>query len=152
MWLFDQTGLCKQELITGSKLRAAIEATRGLSLRDRRYLLQLVNSHSDHLSAVNPKARIRWGKRWFARNCRTIFTWGDINRSPITQCFWSLSVTAGVAHRTSKRISTFRGSFGPCVGECGDCPTWGCLNQRITSTCAMEHMCKASAWYLGICI
>ncbi len=62
MWLFDQTGLRKQELITGSKLHSAIEAARGLSLRDRRYLLQLVNSHSDNLSAVNPKARIAWGQ------------------------------------------------------------------------------------------
>src|SRR3984893_1529357 len=62
MWLFDNTGLRKQELTTGSKLRSAIEATRGLSLHDRRYLLQLVNSNSDHLSAVNPKARIAWGK------------------------------------------------------------------------------------------
>ena len=62
MWLFDQTGLRKQELKTGSKLRSAIEAARGLSLRDRRYLLQLVNSNSDNLSAVNPKARIEWGR------------------------------------------------------------------------------------------
>jgi hypothetical protein len=62
MWLFDQTGLRKQELKTGSKLRSAIETARGVSLRDRRYLLQLVNSHSDHLSAVNPKARIEWGR------------------------------------------------------------------------------------------
>jgi hypothetical protein len=62
MWLFDQTGLRKQELKTGFKLRSAIEAARGLSLHQRRYLLQLVNFTSEDLSAANPKARIRWGK------------------------------------------------------------------------------------------
>jgi hypothetical protein len=62
MWLFDQTGLHTQELITGSKLRYAIEAARGLSLRERRLHLQLVNSSPAGLSAVNPKARIQWGK------------------------------------------------------------------------------------------
>jgi hypothetical protein len=62
MWLFDQTGLRKQELITGSQLRSAIEEARSISLRDRWYLLQLVNSNSDNLSAVNPKARIEWGR------------------------------------------------------------------------------------------
>src|ERR1700730_6973 len=59
---FDRTGLKKQELITGSKARSAIEAARGLSLRERRYLLQAVNSHRDYLSAVSPKGRIKWGR------------------------------------------------------------------------------------------
>jgi hypothetical protein len=62
MSLFDQTGLCKQELKTGRKLRSAIEAARGFSLRERRYLLRLVNFTSEDLRAANPKARIRWGK------------------------------------------------------------------------------------------
>jgi hypothetical protein len=62
MCLFDRTGLKKQELITGSKSRSAIEAARGLSLRERRYLLQAVNSHRDYLSAVSPKGRIKWGR------------------------------------------------------------------------------------------
>jgi hypothetical protein len=62
MSLFDRTGLQKQELITGSKSRSAIEAARGLSLRERRYLLQAVNSHPDNLTAVSPKGRIRWGR------------------------------------------------------------------------------------------
>jgi hypothetical protein len=62
MSLFHRTGLQKQELITGSKSRSAIEAARGLSLRERRYLLQAVNSHPDNLIAVSPKARIKWGR------------------------------------------------------------------------------------------
>jgi hypothetical protein len=62
MCLFDRTGLKKQELITGSKLRSAIEAARGLSLRERRYLLQAVNSHRDYLNPVSPKGRIKWGR------------------------------------------------------------------------------------------
>jgi hypothetical protein len=62
MCLFDRTGLKKQELITESKSRSAIEAARGLSLRERRYLLQAVNSHRDYLSAVSPKGRIKWGR------------------------------------------------------------------------------------------
>src|ERR1700730_18628164 len=62
MCLFDRTGLKKQELITGSKSRYAIEAARGLSLRERRYLLQAVNSNSDYLNAVSPKGRIKWGR------------------------------------------------------------------------------------------
>jgi hypothetical protein len=62
MCLFDRTGLKKQELITGSKVRSAIETARGLSLRERRYLLQAANSNPDYLSAVNPDARITWGK------------------------------------------------------------------------------------------
>ena len=62
MCLFDRTGLKKQELITGSKVGSAIEAARGLSLRERRYLLQAVNSHRDYLSAVSPKGRIKWGR------------------------------------------------------------------------------------------
>jgi hypothetical protein len=62
MYLFDRTGLQKQELITGSKSRSAIEAARGLSLRERRYLLQAVNSHADNLIAVSPKGRIKWGR------------------------------------------------------------------------------------------
>ena len=62
MCLFHRSGLQKQELITGSKSRSAIEAARGLSLRERRYLLQAVNSHPDNLIAVSPKGRIRWGR------------------------------------------------------------------------------------------
>src|SRR3984893_4140139 len=62
MCLFDRTGLKKQELITESKSRSAIEAARGLSLRERRYLLQAVNSNSDYLNAVSPKGRIKWGR------------------------------------------------------------------------------------------
>jgi hypothetical protein len=62
MHLFDQTGLKHQELATGSKLRSAIDNARGLSLLQRRHHLQLVNSNPRDLSAVNPKARIMWGK------------------------------------------------------------------------------------------
>jgi hypothetical protein len=62
MWLFDQTGLRQQELRTGSKLRSAIEETRNLSLVQRSYYLQLLNSPCHYLNAVSPKARIRWGE------------------------------------------------------------------------------------------
>src|SRR3984893_9006974 len=62
MCLFDQTGLKKQERTTGAKLRSAIEEARGLCLRERRHHLQLLNSNPDYLSAVNPHARITWGK------------------------------------------------------------------------------------------
>src|ERR1700732_4670676 len=62
MCLFDQTGLKKQERITGSRVRSAVEETRTLSLRQRRHHLQLINSNPHYLSAVNPSARITWGK------------------------------------------------------------------------------------------
>jgi hypothetical protein len=62
MHLFDETGLQKQELATGSKLRSAIDNARGLTLLQRRHHLQLINSNPRDLSAVNPKARIMWGK------------------------------------------------------------------------------------------
>jgi hypothetical protein len=62
MWFFRQTGLRKQELATGSKLRSAIEEARNLSLFQRAYYLQLLNSPCHWFNAVNPKARIRWGE------------------------------------------------------------------------------------------
>ena len=62
MWLFDQTGLRKQELRTGSKLRSAIEEARNLSFFQRSYYLQLLNSPPHYLNAVSPNARIRWGE------------------------------------------------------------------------------------------
>ena len=62
MWLFRQTGLRKQELRTGSKLRSAIEEARNLSIFRRFYYLQLLNSAPPWLNAVSPKARIRWGE------------------------------------------------------------------------------------------
>jgi hypothetical protein len=62
MWLFRQTGLRKQELRTGSKLRLAIEEARNVSLFQRSYYLQLLNSDPRWMSAVSPGARIRWGK------------------------------------------------------------------------------------------
>jgi hypothetical protein len=62
MWLFDQTGLRKQELRTGSKLRSAIEEARNLSFFQRSYYLRLLNSLPHYLNAVSPNARIRWGE------------------------------------------------------------------------------------------
>ena len=62
MWLFDQTGLRKQELATGSKLESAIQESRQLSLHQRLHYLQLLNADPRWLSAVSPKGRIRWGK------------------------------------------------------------------------------------------
>ena len=62
MNLFDRTGLQKQELATGSKLRSAIEEARGLSLCQQRQYLQAINLDPRYLSAVNPNARITWGK------------------------------------------------------------------------------------------
>ena len=62
MWLFHQTGLRKQELTTGSRLRFAIEDFRRLSPRDRSHYLQPFNLTAKLLSAVSPKARIRWGQ------------------------------------------------------------------------------------------
>ena len=62
MWFFRQTGLRKQELRTGSKLRSAIEESRNLSLGRRSHDLQLLNSDPRWLNAVSPKARIRWGE------------------------------------------------------------------------------------------
>ena len=62
MWFFRQTGLRQQELRTGSKLRSAIEEARNLSLFQRSYYLQLLNSAARWLNAVSPKARIRWGE------------------------------------------------------------------------------------------
>src|SRR6202048_321339 len=62
MWLFDQTGLRKQELRTGSKLRSAIEEARNLSFFRRSLDLQLLDDDPRWLNAVSPKARIRWGE------------------------------------------------------------------------------------------
>src|ERR1700730_9772509 len=62
MWLFDQTGLRKQELATGSKLESAIQESRRLSLHQRLHYLQLLNADPRWLNAVSPKGRIRWGK------------------------------------------------------------------------------------------
>ena len=62
MWFFRQTGLRKQELGTGSKLRVAIEGARNQSLFQRSYNLQLLNSAPRWLNAVSPQARIRWGE------------------------------------------------------------------------------------------
>ena len=62
MWFFRQTGLRQQELATGSKLRAAVEEARNLSLVRRSHDLQLLNADPRWLNAVNPKARIRWGE------------------------------------------------------------------------------------------
>jgi hypothetical protein len=61
MWFFRQTGLRKQELRTGSKLRSAIEESRNLSHVRRSHDLQLLNSAPSCLNAVSPKGRIRWG-------------------------------------------------------------------------------------------
>src|ERR1700730_10948323 len=62
MSFFRQTGLRKQELRTGSKLRVAIEESRNQSLFQRSYNLQLLNSAPDWLNAVSPQARMRWGE------------------------------------------------------------------------------------------
>jgi hypothetical protein len=62
MWLFEQSELRKQELGTGSKLRSAIEDARNLSRHQRSHCLQLLNLDARWLNAINPKARIRWGK------------------------------------------------------------------------------------------
>src|SRR5262249_47666603 len=62
MWLFDQTGLRRQELITGSKLRSAIVESRKYSSRQRHLDLELVTSPYGCLSAGSPKARIKWGE------------------------------------------------------------------------------------------
>jgi hypothetical protein len=62
MWFFHQTGLRQQELSTGSKLRSAIEEARNWSRLEQLQALQLLNSDVRWLNAVNPRARIRWGK------------------------------------------------------------------------------------------
>ena len=62
MWFFRQTGLRKQELRAGSKLRSAIEEARNVSLFQRSLDLQLLDSDPRWLNAVNPQARIRWGE------------------------------------------------------------------------------------------
>ena len=62
MWFFGQTGLRQQELATGSKLRAAIEESRQLSLDQRFQALQLLDDDPRWMNAVSPGARIRWGQ------------------------------------------------------------------------------------------
>jgi hypothetical protein len=62
MWFFHQTGLRQQELGTGSKLRLAIEQARKLSFLQRSDYLQLLTADPRWLNAINPNARIRWGK------------------------------------------------------------------------------------------
>jgi hypothetical protein len=62
MWFFRQTGLRRQELVSGSKLESAIEESRQLSLDQRLQALQLLNADPRWLNAVSPQARIRWGE------------------------------------------------------------------------------------------
>jgi hypothetical protein len=62
VWFFRQTGLRKQELGTGSKLRLAIEQARNLRPLLRFHYLQLANADPRWLDAVSPKARVRWGE------------------------------------------------------------------------------------------
>jgi hypothetical protein len=62
MSFFHQTGLRQQELRTGSKLRSTIEEGRNLSPLQRSHYLQLVHADPRWLNAINPKARVRWGK------------------------------------------------------------------------------------------
>jgi hypothetical protein len=62
MCFFRQTGLRQQELSTGSKLRSAIEEARNLSPLLRSHYLQLPDSDPRWLNAVNPRARVSWGK------------------------------------------------------------------------------------------
>jgi hypothetical protein len=62
MWFFRQTGLRKQELRTGSKLRSAIEESRSLSLFRCSLDLQLLDDDPRWMSAVSPGARVRWGE------------------------------------------------------------------------------------------
>jgi hypothetical protein len=62
MSLFDETGLQRQELTTGSKLRRAIKVARNMTPRQRRYFLHLLKLDSRVLSSVTSKGRIRWGR------------------------------------------------------------------------------------------
>jgi hypothetical protein len=62
MSLFDETGLRRQELTTGSKLRRAIKVARNITPRQRRYYLHLLKLDSRVLSTVSSKGRIRWGR------------------------------------------------------------------------------------------
>jgi hypothetical protein len=62
MWFFRQTGLRRQELVSGSKLELAIQETRQLSLDQRFQALQLLNADPRWMSAVSPGARVRWGE------------------------------------------------------------------------------------------
>jgi hypothetical protein len=62
MWFFRQTGLRKQELVSGSKLELAIQESRQLSLDQRFQALQLLKADPRWMSAVSPGARVRWGE------------------------------------------------------------------------------------------
>jgi hypothetical protein len=62
MWFFRQTGLRKQELVSGSKLELAIQESRQLSLDQRFQALQLLNADPRWMSAVSPGARVRLGE------------------------------------------------------------------------------------------
>jgi hypothetical protein len=62
MCFFRQSGLRKQELATGSKLRSAIEGARNQSLFRRSLDLQLLDDDPRWMSAVSPGARVRWGE------------------------------------------------------------------------------------------
>src|SRR5271166_4271185 len=62
MWFFRQTGLRQQELGTGSKLRSAIEEARNWSRLEQLQALQLLEADPRWMSAVSPRARVRWGE------------------------------------------------------------------------------------------
>jgi hypothetical protein len=62
MWFFRQTGLRQQELGTGSKLRSAIEEARNRSRLEQLPALQLLEADPRWMSAVSPRARVRWGE------------------------------------------------------------------------------------------
>jgi hypothetical protein len=62
MSLFQQSQLQKQELITGLKVKDALDAARNSSHLQRFHALRLLTADPRWLNASNPKARIRWGR------------------------------------------------------------------------------------------
>ena len=87
MWFFRQTGLRKQELVSGSKLRSAIEEARNLSVFQRSLDPQLLDADPRWMNAVSPQARIRWGKMVCEEFSITL-TSGQISLNLISASFW----------------------------------------------------------------
>ena len=123
MWFFRQTGLRKQELRTGSKLRPAIEEARSPSLFRRSLDLQLLDDDPRWMSAVSPGARIRWGEL-VCEEFSDHFHLGPNKPEPDQRIFLVTLCDRRCCTSHQEKNIEFPGLFGSCVGGCGACRIW----------------------------
>ena len=86
MWFFRQTGLKRQELQTGFKLRSAIDEARTPPAQRGRYK-RLVTFDKRYLNAVSATGHIH-GHKLSAWSSPISLISGAPTRSLINPCFW----------------------------------------------------------------